>query len=62
MTVEQILDTRVDVVYDEEDDCWYLQEYANDGKGTTRESKAFHSADDAVRAHWSKQVDWQEWH
>jgi len=51
----------VDVVHDEDAGRWYLQEYALDGKGTTRISQMFLSADDAVKAYDAQQVDWQEW-
>ncbi len=56
------IDGKVDLVHDEDNDCYYLQEYAYDGRGTTRESIEYRTLPDAVAVYRTGTVEWGDWH
>jgi len=55
------LSKTIDLVYSSDDNGFYLQEYKNDGKGTTRTSKIYTSGYEARSAYRDGTVDWGIW-
>ncbi len=50
------LDKTHDLVFSQDEAGWYIQEYANDGRGTSRKSKIYKTSRDAWTAYRDKTV------
>lgn len=58
--IQRISDT-VDLIESPDDNGYYFEEYAYDGKGTTRHSQVFKYIAESIVAFENKKVKWGKW-
>jgi len=56
---QQILDRQIDICYDEDNRCYYLQYFPPDGSGNTKESVPYSSKREAMAAYKTNTIKWQ---
>lgn len=58
MTEQTILDREIDLCFDEEANRWYFQKFLKQPKYSTRESREYHTREEALKAYHTNTIQW----